>query len=53
MSEAEVAAAAQRELASVYRNLYAAEQLVEELTRQRDQARDLAVAYLNEVLADG
>ena len=49
MSEAEVAAAAQRELASVYRNLYAAEQLVEELTRQRDQARRLAMQLLDEV----
>jgi len=44
---------AQRQIERLYRDLYAAEQLVEELTRQRDQARDLAVAYLTEVLADG
>ena len=53
MSEAEVAIEAQRQIESLYRQLFEAERLVEELTRQRDQARDLAVAYLNEVLADG
>ena len=49
MSEAEVAAAAQRELESVYRNLYEAERLIEELQRQRDQARRLAMQLLDEV----
>jgi hypothetical protein len=31
---------------SLYRQLYAAEQLIQELERQRDQARALAMAYL-------
>lgn len=34
---------------SLYRQLYAAEQLIQELERQRDQARALAMAYLDEV----
>ena len=49
MSEAEVAMEAQRQIQSLYRNLYEAEQLVEELTRQRDQARRLAMQLLDEV----
>ena len=49
VSEAEVATEAQRQIASLYRQLYAAEQLIEELERQRDQARSLAMAYLDEV----
>lgn len=40
---------AQRQMESLYRQLYAAEQLVEELERQRDQARGLAMAYLDQV----
>ena len=34
---------------SLYRQLYAAEQLIQELERQRDQARGLAMAYLDQV----
>ena len=49
MSEAAVAMEAQRQIESLYRNLYEAEQLVEELTRQRDQARRLAMQLLDEV----
>ena len=40
---------AQRQIERIYRDLYAAEQLVEELTRQRDQARRLAMQLLDEV----
>ena len=49
MSEAAVAMEAQRQIESLYRNLYEAERLVEELTRQRDQARRLAMQLLDEV----
>ena len=49
MSEAAVAMEAQLQIKSLYRQLYAAEQLIEELERQRDQARSLAMAYLDEV----
>lgn len=49
MSEAEIADESQRIIKSLYRQLYAAEQLIEELTRQRDQARGLAITYLDEV----
>ena len=49
MSEAAVAMEAQRQIERIYRDLYAAEQLVEELTRQRDQARRLAMQLLDEV----
>ena len=49
MSESEVADESQRIIKSLYRQLYAAEQLIEEITRQRDQARGLAAAYLAEV----
>ena len=49
MSEAKVATEAQRQIESLYRQLYAAEKLIEELERQRDQARSLAMAYLDEV----
>ena len=49
MSEAEIVDESQRLIKSLYRQLYAAEQLIEELTRQRDQARGLAAQYLNEV----
>ena len=51
MSEAEVAKEAQLQIESLYRQLYAAEKLIEELERQRDQARRLAMAYLDEVPA--
>ena len=49
MSEAAVAVEAQRQIESLYRQLHDAEQLIEELERQRDQARGLAMAYLDEV----
>ena len=49
MSEAAVAVEAQRQIENLYRQLHAAEQLIEELERQRDQARGLAMAYLDEV----
>ncbi len=44
MSEAEVAMEAQLQIESLYRQLYAAEKLIEELERQRDQARSLVVS---------
>ena len=51
MSEAEVAMEAQRQIQSLYRNLYEAERLAGELQRQLDSARALVTTLEAETAA--